>query len=134
MLLMTADDSNIDDFTLQSFQVPEFSAEYSIDDSLPTQAVATDISEVEYEIIAGSSSRQGDKLTDSQGYSYGVKQKNEKHTIWRCSVRNKQLYFVNVLDQRNQKNLTSILTKMLYPRLLLQGHHWKEVSPSAVCK
>ena len=85
-------DSDIDDVTLPSFNVPEYSMENSIDESLPTGAIAADPPPVEYKVIPASSERGHDKLTDSLGFSYGVKKSNGKRTLWQCSIHNDHVY------------------------------------------
>ena len=56
--------------------------EDSVDESLPIGAIAADPPPVEYKVIPASSARGGDKLTDSLGFSYGVKKRNGKRTFW----------------------------------------------------
>ena len=61
----SSSDSDIDDVTLPSM-------EDSIDESLPIGAIAVP-PPVEYKVISAFSERDGDKLTESLGFSYGVK-------------------------------------------------------------
>ena len=49
--LSSSSDSDIDDVTLLSFNVPEFPAEDSIDDTLPQDALAAENPPVDYVII-----------------------------------------------------------------------------------
>ena len=45
-----------------------------------------------------------DKLADSLGYSYGVKEQNDRHTIWRCSVHNKKTYCLATVWQEGDNS------------------------------
>ena len=79
------------DSTLPSVNVPEYPDEDSIEESLPIGGIAADNPEVDYMLVPAASSCGGDKLTDTNGFSYGVKRKNDKHTLWRCSVHNRHV-------------------------------------------
>ena len=97
-------DSNINmgDSTLPSVNVPEYPDEDSIEESLPIGGIAADNPEVDYMLVPAASSCGGDKLTDTNGFSYGVKRKNNKHTLWRCSVCNRHVtYKATVLQEGN---------------------------------
>ena len=78
------------DSTLPSVNVPEYPDD-SIEDSLPIGGIAADNPEVDYMLVPAASSCGGDKLTDTNGFSYGVKRKNDKRTLWRCSVCNRHV-------------------------------------------
>ena len=90
--LSSSSDSSIGSIDLPSFHAPEYPTEDSIDDSLPIRVIAADTQEAKYTVVAASSEWHRDKLTESLGLSYGVKNRNGKWTMWRCSVHNQQLY------------------------------------------
>ena len=78
---------------LPFFHAPEYQTKDSIDESLPVGAIAADTQEVQYTVVPASSQWHGDKLTDSLGFSYCLKNRNSKQTMWKCSVHNQQLYY-----------------------------------------
>lgn len=58
---------------------------------------ATDLSQIEYMVVKNGSGRGHEKLFDSLGYSYTIKNK-QKHCIrWRCSMRRKDVIACPVL-------------------------------------
>ena len=87
--------SLLDDTNLASFQVPNISAENSIDDSLPVAAVPAELSPIEYCIIPGGTKHGNDMLTDSHGFSYTRKPPkrgaSSDTVYWRCAVCNKDV-------------------------------------------
>ena len=85
-------DSLLSQLDLASFQVPDISAESSMDDTQPVADIPDGSNDVFYTLISQSSEHNSDKLADNFGYSYGVKEQNDMHKIWRCSVHNKKIY------------------------------------------
>ena len=79
--------------------MPEYPAENTIDESLSLGEIAAEPRPVEYNIIPSSSECCGDKLVDSHGFSYGVRLKNNKCTLWRCSVHNAQVHCLATIHQ-----------------------------------
>ena len=92
LLSISASDADIDQLDFPSFHVPDISAESSVDDTQPVADIPDGSNDVFYTLISQSSEHNRDKLADSLGYSYGVKEQNDMRTIWRCSVCNKKTY------------------------------------------
>ena len=81
-------DFDIDEESLPSFDLPEYSSEESFDDSLPQGAIAHDPPQLEYFTIPDASIHERAKLVESQGYSYTVKRTTITAIHWRCSQQN----------------------------------------------
>ncbi|XP_068229184.1 uncharacterized protein [Palaemon carinicauda] len=84
--------SNVNTESLDSFEggVSNISGASSIED--PTPMVMSPSREtVTYEKIESSSQRGNSKLSNSTGYSYTLKRKNNVSIHWRCVVRNKKI-------------------------------------------
>ena len=84
-------DVDINELSLACFNQHGFSTEESINDSLPHDAIAADQQEVKYFIISVSSNHGRDKLANSLGFSYTVKDIKGSTTSWRCTIHNKQV-------------------------------------------
>ena len=70
-------DVDINEWTLASFNQPDFSTEESIDDSLPHDAIAADQPQVNYFIIPALSNHSTDKLADNLGFSHAIKENEQ---------------------------------------------------------
>jgi hypothetical protein len=89
---MDVESSNDD--ILISFEVPPQLSESSIEDNSPAQNDDIAMPMVTtYEVIKEGSQKGKEKLADSEGYTYTVKERRTNgNTVWTCSVRNKSLW------------------------------------------
>ena len=83
---MDAESSN-DDIPI-SFQVPPQMSESSIEDDTPVDdTVIAMLTVTTYKIIKEGSQKGKEKLADSEGYTYTVKERRANgKTVWTCSV------------------------------------------------
>ena len=89
---MDVESSNDD--ILTSPEVPPQLSESSIEDNSPAQNDDIAMPMVTtYEVIKEGSQKGKEKLADSEGYTYTVKERRTNgNTVWTCSVRNKSLW------------------------------------------
>lgn len=74
-------------------QLPEAIQESSIEDPThSTHAHALPALPVTYEIVQDGTQRRREKLVDSLGYTYNVKERGKVTTYWQCTVRPKGNY------------------------------------------
>lgn len=83
-----------------TFVIPENVMEPSIQDETPRDLTLAEPEETTYEIITTGSQKGKQKLTDSIGYMYTVKRKNNNTVDWTCSVRNKNVWCKASVKQR----------------------------------
>ena len=85
-------DMEIDHATLMSFELPEYTQEASIDDSLPLRGAATEPTPVEYITISESTEHNYKNLCDSLGYSYVYNYTTSRGIVkWRCAICNSNI-------------------------------------------
>lgn len=76
------------DITRQTFNLPEETAEVSLEDDL-IDPVATLEAEETFTLVDSGTELSKRKLVSSHGFTYTMKRKNTNSTEWRCRVRNK---------------------------------------------
>ena len=82
----------IDHATLMSFQLPDYTQEASIDESLLLRAAAAEPAPVEYITISESTEHNCNKLCDSLGCSYVYNYTTSRGIIkWRCAICNSNI-------------------------------------------
>ena len=81
--------------SLPGFDVPPQFMESSFEDDVVSQFDNNDTQPevVTYEIIEEGTQKGKNKLADSEGYTYTVKERRENgNKVWTCSVRNKSVW------------------------------------------
>ena len=85
-------DSDLDDVTVGSFDVPDLSCDELIDESLPINAVAAELPQVEHFIMPSFSMHEKNKLVNNLGFSYTVKWPKGNISHWRCAIHNSKIH------------------------------------------
>ena len=94
----------IDHATLMSFELPEYTQEASIDESLPLRATAAEPAPVEYITISESTECNCSKQCDSLGYSYAYNYSTSRGIIkWRCAIHNSNIKCNAKINQDGNK-------------------------------
>ena len=82
----------IDQTTLMSFELPDYTQEASMDESLPLRAAAAEPAPVEYITTSESTKHNCNKLCDSLSYSYIYNYTTSRGIIkWRCAICNSNI-------------------------------------------
>jgi hypothetical protein len=97
------DISLLPNLTQPSFQIPNPVVEQDLNrlDDMPTDLTPCDMPELSYTIVHDATKRSKPRLVDSHNHVYNQKTVLRKtgHTVWQCSVWNKDIYCTATVKQ-----------------------------------